>query len=663
MGTPCLQALRLCLFAVTMVLALTGQAGAQNSEHFSPASLAAAAGTAATVLNFDGMPPHNNTQTMVLDATAGITAVNRAGFGLNIVQRTGAPYGANFVTQGQIASPPNVLSSGHLTTGASPAIADDIDLIFGSPVRAAGLWIGSVGGGGSVTCENNPTRVEFLDAANGVIASEKLDSLHPAVIFGSTGFRWDNKIFYGIVSTTPIHKIRTFNSATDGCDVISIDDLQFVPIPLTLPPVASAGTDFSVNEGQSSVTLNGTGSHDPDGDALTYSWVQLPGGTAVSLFAATSAQSSFTAPHVAVGGETLTFQLSVTAAGETSTDTVSVTVVNVNHTPVADAGVDRSVAEGSPVILHGEASFDADGDGFTYTWMQVGGTPTVTLSAADTTTPTFVAPTLGTNGAPGVVATLIFELRVDDGFDADAPAPGFTLENVADRVTIHITNINNSPAADAGVDQTVDETSAVSLSAGGSSDPDSDLLTYSWSQIAGPAVLLEAQGTSAPTFSAPYVPAGGADLIFEATVNDGYGGLSSDTMVVHVQNVNDPPLANAARPTIAVLWPPNHGLVKIGILGVTDPNNNAMITITSVTQDEPTNGLGDGDTAVDAVINADGTVLLRAERSGAGDGRVYRVIFTASDPEGSSFGEVRVSVPHSVKKPAIDSGQSFDSTQ
>jgi hypothetical protein len=82
-----------------------------------------------------------------------------------------------------------------------------------------------------------------------------------------------------------------------------------------------------------------------------------------------------------------------------------------------------------------------------------------------------------------------------------------------------------------------------------------------------------------------------------------------------------------------------------------------------VTQDELTHGLGDGDTAVDAVINADGTVLLRAERSGLGDGRVYRVNFIASDPEGSSFGMVVVSVPHSVKKIAIDSGQSFDSTQ
>ena len=43
---------------------------------------------------------------------------------------------------------------------------------------------------------------------------------------------------------------------------------------------------------------------------------------------------------------------------------------------------------------------------------------------------------------------------------------------------------------------------------------------------------------------------------------------------------------------------------------------------TPVTQDEPVNGLGDGDTGPDAVTLSDG-ILLRAERSGTGDGRVY----------------------------------------
>jgi len=57
-------------------------------------------------------------------------------------------------------------------------------------------------------------------------------------------------------------------------------------------------------------------------------------------------------------------------------------------------------------------------------------------------------------------------------------------------------------------------------------------------------------------------------------------------------------------------------------------------------------------------------VLLRAERSGQGNGRVYKVCFTAADPEGSVNGCFNVMVPKSKKTDvAIDSGQTYNSTQ
>jgi len=295
------------------------------------------------------------------------------------------------------------------------------------------------------------------------------------------------------------------------------------------------------------------------------------------------------------------------------------------------------------------------------------GAPTVTLTGANTANPTFTAPVIGTNGAAGVVATLAFELRVDDGYPQDVPAPGYNFGNVVDRVTVEITNVNNDPIAKAGADQTKEEHVAVTLDGAASSDPDSDTLTYAWVQAGNPTsaltVALTDATTATPSFTAPFVGLGGADLEFQLTVGDGYGGTATDRVIIHVQNINDPPIASAAQPTTATLWPPNHGMLAVGITGVTDVGNNATITITEVTQDEPTNGLGDGDTAIDAIINGDGTVLLRAERSGKGDGRVYRISFTASDLEGSSSGMVTVSVPQSVKKPAIDSGGTFNSTQ
>jgi hypothetical protein len=80
---------------------------------------------------------------------------------------------------------------------------------------------------------------------------------------------------------------------------------------------------------------------------------------------------------------------------------------------------------------------------------------------------------------------------------------------------------------------------------------------------------------------------------------------------------------------------------------VSDPDDpDVRISITGVTQDEPLNGLGDGDTTPDAVLQG-GSVLLRAERSGLGTGRIYTVTFSATDTKGAACtGTIAVCVPH-----------------
>jgi hypothetical protein len=112
------------------------------------------------------------------------------------------------------------------------------------------------------------------------------------------------------------------------------------------------------------------------------------------------------------------------------------------------------------------------------------------------------------------------------------------------------------------------------------------------------------------------------------------------------------------------LWPPNHKLRLVTLTGATDPDGDPVaLTVTGVTQDEPLNGLGDGDTSPDATPGpAADQVNLRAERSGTGDGRVYRVSFTGSDGRGGSCsGTVLVGVPHDQGKGStpIDSGGVF----
>jgi chitinase len=86
-------------------------------------------------------------------------------------------------------------------------------------------------------------------------------------------------------------------------------------------------------------------------------------------------------------------------------------------------------------------------------------------------------------------------------------------------------------------------------------------------------------------------------------------------------------------------------------------------SVSGVTQDEALDGLGDGDTAPDAFpASASNQVWLRAERSGPGDGRVYRIGFGVTDGRGGSCtGTANVGVPHDQGKHSspIDSGGVF----
>ncbi len=112
----------------------------------------------------------------------------------------------------------------------------------------------------------------------------------------------------------------------NGLTAINTDQIDIIAcgLGLNFPPVADAGSDKSVTEGNT-VILSGSGT-DPDGDPITYFW-SCTGGT---LSNSSIAQPVFTAPYVSSDtGYTCT--LTVTDShSATGSDSMVVTVNNFN---------------------------------------------------------------------------------------------------------------------------------------------------------------------------------------------------------------------------------------------------------------------------------------------------------------------------------------------
>jgi hypothetical protein len=95
------------------------------------------------------------------------------------------------------------------------------------------------------------------------------------------------------------------------------------------PPIADAGPN-QIGIPAGTVTLNGSGSHDPNGEALTYQWVQ-EGGPTVAISNANQAIATFTA----AAGQAYTFRLTVrntdgqTASARTQVSTLSPVQVEI----------------------------------------------------------------------------------------------------------------------------------------------------------------------------------------------------------------------------------------------------------------------------------------------------------------------------------------------
>jgi PKD repeat protein len=361
--------------------------------------------------------------------------------------------------------------------------------------------------------ENQP--LEFTVTAtdpDGDTVSLSVQNLPAGASFADRMFRWtpgyDQAGNYAVSIT-----------ASDG-QAANSQAVEIVTITVrnvNRAPSAEAGIDQTVTDSDSNgterVSLNGSGS-DPDGDVLSYSWMDNLG----DMIPAGATPSA----ALRVGVHTITLTVR-DGGGLTSSDTVTVRVnegPKLPQAPVLAPIGNKTIAENQTLSFTVQAT-DIDGDAISYSAdpLPIGA---VMAGRTFTWTPGF------DQSGPHVVT---FRAR-------DA-----TLED-SETITITVTNANRRPTAEAGVDQTMTDSDSngsepISLNGLASSDPDGDALSYSW---------IDNFGDTIPAGATPSAALRVGIHTITLTVHDSGGLASSDTLTVTVHEGPKLPQAPVLAP-------------------------------------------------------------------------------------------------------------------
>jgi len=208
-------------------------------------------------------------------------------------------------------------------------------------------------------------------------------------------------------STAGTYKVTLSVMDDDGATGTDEAVAKISETPENLPPVADAGPDQTLSDADSSgsetVTLDGSGSGDPDGTIVSYEWTEdlhVLGTEAIITL------------DFEVGTHTVTLTVK-DDDGATDSDDVVVTV-NPNKPPVANAGPDQTGLVGQTLNFDGSGSYDLDGTIDSYEWnfgdgsTASGVTVTHSYSAAGTYTVTLAVTDNGGATATDTASVEIF---------------------------------------------------------------------------------------------------------------------------------------------------------------------------------------------------------------------------------------------------------------
>ncbi len=357
-------------------------------------------------------------------------------------------------------------------------------------------------------------------------------------------------------------------------------------------PTARIGGPYATDV-NAAIIFDATASTDADGDSLSASWTFGDGGTATGL------TPNYT--YRSVGTFTATVTVRDGRAGTASAST-QVTVRAANRVPTAYAGGPYRGEVSRPVVFDAAASADPDGDALTFAWA-------------------FGDGGVATGASPSHVyaASGIFQVTVT----VTDPRGG----SAAASSQVTVTPANATPTAEANGPYAQEVGFPIAFTSAGSSDPDGDVLTFTWR-------FGDGRVNTGPASSTSYLTPG--TYTVELTVDDGRGGVGVDTATVTIA----PRATEQNRNPVAVAGGPYQveGGVPIALnpAGSVDPDGDPLSFAWS---------FGDGGSSTD-----------RAPHHAWADAGQFTVTLTVSDGRGGSAvatASVTVSAPTDRAPPLV----------
>ena len=286
------------------------------------------------------------------------------------------------------------------------------------------------------------------------------------------------------------------------------------PAPTNNPPVADAGGPYSGEAGTTLIQFDGSGSMDPDDNAITFEWEFGDGSTATEEMPTHTYRSAgnYEVRLVVDDGQ---------VKSEPSITSAVISAPPANIAPVANPGGPYRGAPGQMITFNGSASEDPNGDALTYSW-----------NFGDGSSGSGVNPTHTYAAAGNYTVTL----TVSDSQLESAP--------VTTTAEIAIPPANRAPVADPGGPYSGETGAEIRFDGSASSDPDGDSLTYAWNFGDGST----ATGAT-PTHR--YASSG----VYEVTLIVNDGELASAAVAARVEVVD----LVAGQPDGAALYDANCG--------------------------------------------------------------------------------------------------------